>query len=209
MRDRAPIWIGLSDLLLCVLSVVIVAVAPTTKAKGPERKAEFLISADWNVSIDADVDLHVRTPSGARIYYQTRQAGCASLDRDSRGFIDGRIRLADGSEVKVASYKETTTLSCIEPGQWDVAANLYGYKGSLDAGGAYVEATPEDEAHGYGLPVHVEVLRLNPKLQVEWAGDVVLDHVRQTVNVVSFRLEADGRLTLVDPPVTPIDQAQP
>ena len=28
MRDRSSIWIGLADLLLCVLCVVIVAVAP-------------------------------------------------------------------------------------------------------------------------------------------------------------------------------------
>ena len=30
MRDRSPIWIGLADLLLCVVCVVIAAVAPTT-----------------------------------------------------------------------------------------------------------------------------------------------------------------------------------
>ena len=201
MRDRSPIWIGLSDLLLCVVSVVIVAVSPSTKAKGPERKAEFLISADWNVDINADVDLHVRTPGGAQVYYTMRQANCASLDRDSRGFIDGRIKLADGSETKVASYKETVTVACLEPREWDVAVNLYGDKGRLDSSGVYHEA-PEGDT----VPVHIEVLRINPSLKIEWAGDVALNRVGQTLNVVSFELAPGGALKLVDPPVTPIDE---
>jgi hypothetical protein len=206
MRDRAPAYIALADLLLCVLSVVIVAVAPPTKAKGPERKAEFLISADWNVGINADVDLHVRTPSGARVYYNARQAGCVSLDRDSRGFVDSRVRLADGSEVKATSYRETVVVACNDPGEYDAAVNLYRYNGAMDAVGVYHESTPDDAARGFALPVHVEVLRLNPSLKVEWAGDVVLDHVRQTINVVSFELAQGGGLRLVDTPVTPIDE---
>jgi hypothetical protein len=41
--DRSPMWIGLADLLLCILSVVIVAVAPT-KAKVDGGQAEGGIS---------------------------------------------------------------------------------------------------------------------------------------------------------------------
>ena len=207
MRDRSPIWIGLSDLLLCVLSVVIVAVAPPKKQAGPERKAEFLISADWNVEVNADADLWLRTPQGAKVNFQTRQAGCASLDRDSRGFVDSRIKLADGSEVKATSYRETVVLACLEPGTYDVAVNLFAYHGKM-VDGRYVEATYQDETRGYGLPVHVEVLRINPALKVEWSGDIVLEHGRQTINVVSFELSPGGALKLVDPPVTPIDEAQ-
>jgi hypothetical protein len=209
MRDRSTVWVGLADLLLCVLSVVIVAVAPSTKAKGPERKAEFPISADWSVDTDADVDLWVRSPSGSRVFYQARQAACASLDRDSRGFIDSRIRLADGSVVKVASEKETITLSCIEPGRWDVAVNLYAYRGKAASDGSYSQARPGDYAKNLALPVHVEVLRLNPALKVEWSGDVALERVKQTINVASFELKADGTLELVEPPITPIDEGEP
>ena len=205
MRDRAPAFIALADLLLCVLSVVIVAVAPPSKAKGPERKAEFLISADWSVDQNADVDLHTRTPAGAKVNFQTRQAGCASLDRDSRGFVDSRIKLADGSEARASSFKETVTIACFEPGQWDFAVNLFAYHGRM-VEGHYVEATYDDDVRGFALPVHVEVLRINPALKIEYSGDILLDHGRQTVNVVSFELAADGALKLVDPPVTPIDE---
>jgi len=40
--DRSPMWIGLADLLLCILSVVIVAVAPTkAKVDGSSRRRNF------------------------------------------------------------------------------------------------------------------------------------------------------------------------
>ena len=51
-------WIGLADFLLCILSVVIVAVALTkAKVDGVKPKAEFPITADRPVAVDSDVDL--------------------------------------------------------------------------------------------------------------------------------------------------------
>ncbi len=194
MRDRAPIWIGLSDLLLCVLSVVIVAVAPHAKAKGPEQKAEFLISLEWSVDVDADVDIWVLGPSRRPVMYANREEGCATLDRDSRGFPDNHVTLADGSVVKVDAAKETVTLRCITPGRFDVGAHLYQYRGVVR----------QDQTAGYGLKVHVELVRLNPQLRTEWQGDVTLDRAWQFVNAVSFELAADGKLTLVEPPLEAI-----
>ena len=124
--DRSPIWIGLADLLLCILSVVIVAVAPTkAKVDGVKPKAEFLITADWNVELDSDVDLWLVGPEKKPIFYGSREVGCASLDRDSLGFSTSVITLADGSVAQAESNKETTTLRCIEPGRYDVGVNLY------------------------------------------------------------------------------------
>ena len=97
-RDNSSIWIGLADLLLCILSVVIVAVAPTkAKVDGVKPKAEFLITADWKVELDSDVDLWVVGPEKKPIFYGSREVGCASLDRDSLGYSTSQITLADGS----------------------------------------------------------------------------------------------------------------
>src|ERR1700680_2720067 len=80
--DRSPMWIGLADLLLCILSVVIVAVAPTkAKVDGVKPKAEFLITADWKVELDSDVDLWIVGPDKKPIFYGARESGCVSLDR--------------------------------------------------------------------------------------------------------------------------------
>jgi hypothetical protein len=87
--DRSPMWIGLADLLLCILSVVIVAVAPTkAKVDGVKPKAEFLITADWPVALDSDVDLWLVGPDKKPVFYGSREAGCVSLDRDSPRLFD-------------------------------------------------------------------------------------------------------------------------
>src|ERR1700723_3161385 len=187
-------WIGLAHLLLCILSVVIVAVAPTkAKVDGVKPKAEFLITADWKVELDSDVDLWVVGLDKKPIFYGAREAGCASLDRDSLGNSTALITLADGSVAKAESNKETATLRCLEPGHWDVGVNLYSDR-ELAKGAA-------------SIPVRVEITGLNPQVTTLFAKDVVLDQIGQTINVVSFGLSPDGQITLVEPPLEPITDA--
>ena len=189
--DRSPVWIGLADHLLCILSVVIVAVAPTkAKVDGVKPKAEFLITADWKVELDSDVDLWLVGPEKKPIFYGSREVGCAPLDRDSLGFSTSVITLADGSVAQAESNKETTTLRCIEPGRYDVGVNLY---------------SDRELAKGANsIPVRVEITGLNPQVTTLFAGNVVLDQVGQTINVVSFDLSRDGKIKLVDPPLEQI-----
>src|SRR5271156_62939 len=124
--DRSPMWIGLADLLLCILAVVIVAVAPTkARVDGVKPKAEFLITADWPVALDSDVALWLVGPEKKPVFYGSREVGCASLDRDSLGYSTSQITLADGSMAQAESNKETDTIRCIAPGHYDIGVNLY------------------------------------------------------------------------------------
>jgi hypothetical protein len=187
-------WIGLADLLLCILSVVIVAVAPTkARVDGVKPKAEFLITADWPVALDSDVDLWVVGPDKKPIFYGARQVGCASLDRDSLGYSTSMITLADGSTVRAESNKETTAINCIAPGRYDVGVNLY---------------SDRELAKGAkAIPVRVEITGLNPQVTTLFAKDIALDQVGHTINVASFDLALDGKIHLVDPPLEPITDA--
>jgi hypothetical protein len=192
--DRSPIWIGLADLYLCILSVVIVAVAPTkAKVDGVKPKAEFLITADWKVALDSDVDLWIVGPEKKPIFYGARDIGCASLDRDSLGYSTSQITLADGSITQSESNKETATIRCVAPGHYDVGVNLY---------------SDRELAKGaQSIPVRVEITGLNPQVTTLFAKEVALDQVGQTINVASFDVTLDGRIKLVDPPLEPITNA--
>src|ERR1700729_3754281 len=162
--DRSPMWIGLADLLLCILSVVIVAVAPTkAKVDGIKPKAEFLITADWAVALDSDVDLWLVGPDKKPVFFGAREAGGASLDRDSLGYSTSQITLADGSVVQPESNKETATIRCIAPGHYDVGVNLYSDR-ELAKGAA-------------SIPVRVEITGLNPEVATLFAKDVALESV--------------------------------
>ena len=195
MKRRASrvIWMSLSDLLLCVVSVVIVAVAPAkAKTDGLKPKAEYLIQAEWDVNRDIDNDLWVQGPTKKPVFYGSRQVGCADLDRDSLGFNTADVVLADGSKIRAKSNIETTTLRCVEPGRWDVAVNRF---------------SDHLGERGDPIKVHVEVTSLNPTVRLVWAGDVALKRVGETINVVSFELAQDGQLKLVSVPLETITDA--
>src|SRR5580698_10261662 len=193
-NDQSPIWICLADLLLCILSVVIVAVARTNAmVDGVKPKSEFLITADWRVELDYDVDLWIVGPEQKPIFYGSWEVGCASLDRDSLGYSTSQITLADGSLAQSESNKETATIRCIAPGHYDVGVNLYSDRELAKGANA--------------IPVRVEVTGLNPQVTTLFAGNVALDQVGQTINVVSFDLTYDGQIKLTDPPLEPITHA--
>ena len=55
--------------------------------------------------------------------------------------------------------------------------------------------------------MRVEITGLNPQVTTLFAKDVALDQVGQTINVASFDMGLDGRITLTDPPLEPITDA--
>lgn len=182
-RDRAPVFIAMSDLLICLLCYVLVSVSPTkAKTEGIKPPAQFLISADWPISDVSDIDLWVVGPTRKPVFYGSRQVGCTDLDHDDVG-SSSRITLADDSVVTAVAHKEVATVRCIEPGHFDVAINEF-----------------TDNTRG-PIPVHVEITGLNPSVRTLFSGDVTLGHTGQTHNVVSFDLDREGNLTLAHPPL--------
>ena len=191
-RDRAPIFIALCDLLLCVLAVVICSVAASkAKTEGIKPKAEFLVSADWPLQDDVDIDLWLVGPERKPVFYGSRQVGCADLDRDSLGFSTSHVRLSDGTLVQEDANKETISIRCIASGHYDVAVNYFSQH-------SYSGSAP--------VPVHVDLTGLNPTVATLDLKDVALDHVGQTINAFSFEVDKDGKVTIVDPPLTPLTQ---
>ena len=55
--------------------------------------------------------------------------------------------------------------------------------------------------------MRVEIIGLNPRVTTLFAKDVALDQVGQTINVASFDIGFDGKITLVEPPLEPITDA--
>jgi hypothetical protein len=193
-RDMSTLFIAATDMFLCVLAVVIVAVAPSkAKTDGVKPRAELLITADWPVLLDSDVDLWVVGPTRKPVFYGSRDVGCVSLDRDSLGYSTSMVTLADGSTVQADSNKETATVRCVAPGHYDIAVNLFSDR--------------EFSKGAKSIPVRVEVTGLNPQVTTLFAGNVALEHIGQTINVSSFDLSADGKVTLVSPPLEPVTSA--
>jgi hypothetical protein len=194
--DRSPIWIGIADLLLAVLSVVIVAVAPTKANVGVKEQALYMLSIDWDTTLDIDPDIWLIPPAPLKpVFFGNRQMGCISLDQDNRGWSDDGVG-ADGK--RVARAREVITLRCIKPGRYDLGVNLYGYS-------RHDPREPQYDA--IGLRVHVMIQGLDPTATL-FESDVTLDKVSLTVNAASFELAADGTMKFVETPLAPVTDSR-
>ena len=101
-------------------------------------------------------------------------------------------------EIDVAA-KEITTLHGIIPGHYDIGVHMFKF-----------HHEGNDVANGFrgcNTKVHVEFVKLNPQTKIVFAKDVVLDRVRQCINVCSFELNHAGKITFVDTPLKPVTSA--
>jgi hypothetical protein len=186
--DRSTIWIAFADIMLCMLGITIAAVNPPAARPTIPMEADYFIVITWDVNTDADVDNWLHTPKGTVFYeHDNRQVGCVTLDMDNHGTEDSQFQMADGTTQKIPESKEIITLHCSEPGHYDQAVHLYGYRGATGT--------------NLGLKVHVEVDAMKPSFHPVFSKDVTLDYVEQTINVVSFDLDAIGDLKLAEPPL--------
>jgi hypothetical protein len=176
-------WIATTDYLLANQAVLLNQINPKADAGGLHIQAEYEITAEWSVDIDADVDLHVIAPDGKNgtdVYYSMKDfRGIVTLDHDCRGFPDNFYKLPDGTIVKNPVSKEMTTIRGKLPGRYDVGVHYYRFGATED------HSKPD-------VSVTVEVVKLNPTTKVKFTKQVTLTYEKQTINVVSFDLDLAG-----------------
>lgn len=201
-RDMSTIFIAATDMFLCVLAVVIVAVNPPTPIHaGVEMKAEYLIRASWPVKdYDADIDLYLATPHSERVYFSNRQVGCTTLDTDNKGWNDSLIPQSDGSYAVSSVAVETIAIRCLDAGHYDAAVNFFGYASHANE----IPTRPGKRA----IPVHVWIEKVNPKDEIVFQADLILnsENPRESINFASFDLGRDGVATFVAPPLMLVPQ---
>ena len=193
---RAGILLSYVDMLLVIVAILIVSVAPKKVADGVHVEAQYLVSIEWDRMLDDDVDLWATGPPNPAkpCFYQNLEAGALSLDRDSRGYMDDKIK-ADGQTVYLP-HKEVMTLRGVITGRYTYGIHLYKARQSDDGHAR--------DPHALGIAVHVEVIKLNPKVTMIFRKDFTLDYEGDAINVWAMDVLPDGNFTEADPPVEPI-----
>lgn len=194
--DRSPIFVAMADMFLCIACVVLVSVAPTKATIGIQEQALYMLSIEWDTTLDIDPDIWLVPPAPSKpVFFGNRQMGCISLDQDDRGWIDDGVGV-DGK--RVARAREVVTLRCIKPGRYDLGVNLYGYN-------KHDQRDPQNNT--IGVRIHVMIQGLNPTATL-FESDVTLDKVGQTINAASFDLAADGTMKFVETPLAPVTDSR-
>jgi hypothetical protein len=85
----------------------------------------LMIEMTWEDTSDRDIDLYLRGPDGAIIYYGSRDNGYATLKRDDLG---GRsdTYVVNGIEHEVERNYEIITLTALPDGDYVINAHFFG-----------------------------------------------------------------------------------
>jgi hypothetical protein len=181
MRRSSNVGLGFTDLLFnALLGFVVMFVLaylminPIARTGAVDPKAEFLITLTWPDGRRDDVDLYVEDPAGNLVWFREREAGLMHLDRDDLGLRNDLIEIG-GQQVINPLNQEVVSIRGIVPGEYVVNMHLYRAEGDLP------------------LSAQVKVEKLNPRVEVVFYGEVILDGTGDERTAVRFSVRPDGR----------------
>ena len=175
-------------LLLAFISMFILAlilINPVTKKSEVERKAEFLITLEWDKESRDDVDIWVEDPLGKVVSFRNKTADVMHLDKDDLGQLNDTIRFPDGTTQVIHLNREVVTLRGWVEGEYTINVHMYNKR----------DRTHPSDANSYGHPtnVKVEMLRINP-YKILFEERFTLTHRGEEVTIRRVTLDKDGEI---------------
>lgn len=177
--DQDPFTDLLFNALLAFTFMFLVAILflnPPAKTGIVEPKAEYIITATWGDGRPDDVDLWVQGPAGNVVWFRKQEAGLMNLDRDDRGLVNDQM-VINNQTVRNPLNQEVVTIRGQAPGEYIVNLHYYNSKTQRP------------------VTAEVEVVRVNPTLEVIYHGSTTLERVGDEATAVRFTLGRDGQVT--------------
>jgi hypothetical protein len=172
-----PFYDMLFNMLIAFVFCFIVALLAMNpralKAGDIPAKAEFIITLSWPDFDPNDIDSWVQGPAGDLVWFRAREAGLMHLDRDDRGLTNDTI-VVNGREIVNPLNQEVVTVRGIAPGEYIVNAHYY------------------DSRNGNPVPITVSVVKVNPRAEVVYYGQLSLARKGDEATAVRFTVQRDG-----------------
>ena len=165
--------------LSLLFAMALVFINPPAKDGNVTLKAEYIITVTWPDNDPNDIDTWVEDGAGRLCWFKGRDEGLMHLDRDDRGELNDKI-VIDGREMVNPLNQEVVTLRGVEPGEYTV--NIHYYKSENQK----------------PVPVTVQVVKINPKAEVAYYGQIVLDRQGQEKTAVRFTIGSGGQFSDVN-----------
>ena len=192
--DKYKSTIGFIDLLFNLLIgfaflfiIAFLLIKPESKEQDFERKAEFVITMEWDQKRYEDMDLWVQDPTGYQVSYRSPVVNFMHLDKDDLGKKNDQV-LVGGKLITVDINREVVTIRGIIPGEYIVNAHLYSTHVGTYLDGEKV-LYPQ---RGTKFPVTVEVTKVNPVYKILWQGEYEFKTKGQERTFYRFKIDHDG-----------------
>ena len=115
-------------LLLAFISMFILAlllINPVPKKSEIERKAEYIITLEWDDKSHDDIDIWIEDPVNNILSFRNKAAGLMHLDKDDLGQINDVIYLPDGTQQVIELNREVVTFRGWIKGEYVVNVHMY------------------------------------------------------------------------------------
>lgn len=155
--------------------IALIAFRPEPDSGKIIRKAEFLITMTWPDQHPDDVDLYVQDPAGGLVWYNQREVGLMTLERDDRG-ITNDFTYVGRTKVPLSAREELVSIRGIVAGEYTVNVHLY----------EHIADQP--------VPVSVKIEKLNPAVEVVHYQTIRLERTDEERTAVRFTLASDGNV---------------
>jgi hypothetical protein len=153
--------------------LALIAMKPKVDEGKIVKKAEFLITVTWPDEHPDDVDLYVQDPTGKLVWYNQKEVGLMTLERDDRGDTND-FTMVERKKLRLPIREELVSIRGSVAGEYTVNVHLY----------HHLAPTP--------VPVSVKVEKLNPHIQVVYYQTMTLDHTDEEKTAIRFTLSDDG-----------------
>jgi len=158
-------------LVLAFLGLMLMSVQENKKfdTEGLTPPVFLMLVLSWSNEVDADIDIHVKCPTGEQLNYVRKEICFANLERDARGVASDWSMIND-ERVVVVKNREVVSFRHPVPGEWTV--NVFYYNARTP--------TPVD--------VKLEVTVLNPKIYTAFERTITLNRPGQEGHMVRFEM---------------------
>lgn len=115
----------LGVVFMMLISILLINPPKKTEVPTPKRTAEYLVRIFWQHDSPADVDLWVKEPTGAVVFFGNKEGQVTHLERDDLGQTND----VDSNGKPLLWNEENTVLRGNIEGWWQVSVHNYSQKG--------------------------------------------------------------------------------
>src|SRR5262249_18434164 len=161
------------QVLAFLFFIALLAMKPASDPGKVIKRAEFIITMTWPDQQPDDVDLYVQDPAGTLVWYNKRDVGLMTLERDDRGDTND-FTVIESKKIPLPIREELVSIRGLMAGEYTVNVHLYHHIASMP------------------VPVSVKVEKLNPVVEIVDYKTLLLNHTDEEKTVVRFTLGEDG-----------------
>lgn len=180
--------IGFTDLLfnlvigfVYLFVIAFILINPVAKKGDVEKKAEYMITIEWNHMYNDDIDLWVKDPQGNIVSFLVKSKGLMHLEKDDLGYSNDIY--SKGSQKQIIYLnREVITLRGTLEGEYQVMAHVYNRKFTM------INGTPRQDLPGM---IEVTVIKINPYSETYFARVPYIE-TGQTLSLVRFNVGEDN-----------------